>query len=49
MNSQRGWNVAIICPRLISLVNITAAKNEASENHLQIRKEHMAFADLLKS
>lgn len=49
MNSQRGWNLAIICLYLISLVNITAAKNEASEKHLQIRKEHMALTDLLKS
>lgn len=49
LNSQGAWNSAIICPCLISLVNTTAAKNEANKKHLQIRKKHMAATDLLKS
>lgn len=49
LNSQGAWISAIICPCLISLVNTTAAKNEANEKHSQIRKKHMAATDLLKS
>jgi len=49
LNSRGAWISAIICPCLISLVNTTAAKNEANAKHSQIRKKHMAATDLLKS